>query len=105
MRYKNIVMCINRDEKYYKEEKEYLDKYYPMMANKQVADEKGYFFAVLEAELIEISAVVKGSNVVTPTVSVTESKGAVIDTPTDIEPTIKVTPDFSKINFITIKTN
>ena len=71
----------------------------------KVADEKGYFFAVLEAELIEISAVVKGSNVVTPTVSVTESKGAVIDTPTDIEPTIKVTPDFSKINFITIKTN
>ena len=99
MRYKSILMCINSDEKYYKEEKEYWDKYYPMMANKQVADEKGYFFAVLEAELIEISAVVKGSNVVTPTVSVTESKGAVIDTPTDIEPTIKVTQtiDFAKL--------
>jgi len=67
-------MCINSDEKYYKEEKEFWDKYYPMMANKERADEKGYFFAVLEAELIEISAVVKGSNVVTPTVSVTESK-------------------------------
>ncbi len=106
MRYKNIVMCINSDEKYYKEEKEFWDKYYPMMANKERADEKGYFFAVLEAELIEISAVVKGSNVVTPTVSVTESKEAVIDTPIDIEPSKDTQPiDFSKINFITIKTN
>ena len=76
MRYVKIVLCINSEEKYYSEEKDNWDKYYPMVANKDRADSKGYFFAVLEAELIEISAVVKGSNVITPTISVTESKSS-----------------------------
>ena len=98
MRYKNLVTCINSEEKYYIEEKANWDKYYPMVANKDKADEQGIFFAVLEAELIEISAVVKGSNSITPTISVTESKEAVIDTSKNIEPPTKGTQiDFAKL--------
>jgi hypothetical protein len=102
MRYKNVVMCVNSEEKYYVDEKANWDKYYPMVANKEKADECGYFFAVLEAELIEISAVVKGSNTITPTISVTESKVAGSTTTTNIEP-VKSTQkkvDYSKLKFI-----
>lgn len=102
MRYKNIAMCVNSEEKYYAEEKANWDKYYPMVANKEVADEQGYFFAVLEAELIEISAVVKGSNTITPTISVTESNGVGITTPDNTEPSYDTQKkvDYSKLKFI-----
>ncbi|TSA57818.1 hypothetical protein D4R42_00830 [bacterium] len=52
-------------------------KYYPQIANKEVADEKGYFWYVLEAKLIEGSAVPLGSNIATPTQSVTAGKESV----------------------------
>ena len=69
MRYVKIYLCINSEEKYYAEEKAYWDKYYPMVANKQVADDQGYFWAVTEAKVVEGSAVPIGSNTVTPTLS------------------------------------
>jgi len=73
MRYVKVDMAIN-DAKY---EKEFAvwEKYYPVIANKEAADNLGYFFAVTEAKNIEGSAVVKGSNFVTPTFSVQETKG------------------------------
>lgn len=78
MRYVKIVMCINSEESNYTAEKESWDKYYPMVVNKDVADSKGYFWAVTELKLIEGSAVVKGSNFATPTL---ESKNEpLIDT-------------------------
>jgi len=67
MGYVDFVVCINSEEKWAKEEKENWDKYYPMIANKESADADGYFWAVLEAKLIEGSAVLFGSNWVTPT--------------------------------------
>jgi len=67
MQYVDMVVCINSEEKWAKEEKENWDKYYPMVANKDVADEAGYFWAVLEAKLVEVSAVLFGSNYATPT--------------------------------------
>lgn len=103
MRYKNILTCINSEEKYYIEEKANWDKYYPMVANKEVANEQGIFFAVLEAELIEISAVVKGSNAVTPTISVIESNGTSAATPNSID-SAKATQqiDFAKLAKVTL---
>jgi hypothetical protein len=70
MQYVQLLMCINSTEKRYAEEKANWDKYYPMVANKEVADEEGYFFAVTEAKIIEGSAVLKGSNYATPTITV-----------------------------------
>lgn len=101
MRYVKIEMAINSEEKYYAEEKAIWDKYYPQIANKELADEKGYFFAVTEAKVIEGSAVVRGSNVATPTISITEvgtkSTPEVINEPP--QGTQRTKQDYSKINF------
>jgi hypothetical protein len=80
MRYVKIYLCVDSDEPEYSAEKEAWTKYYPVVANKEVADKYGYFFAITEAQFIEGSAVVKGSNYITPVISITENK--------DIEPTI-----------------
>jgi hypothetical protein len=70
MRYVKIDLAINSESEYDKEEKEIWDKYYQVVANKEVADERGFFWVVSEAKIIEGSAVVMGSNSATPTISV-----------------------------------
>jgi hypothetical protein len=70
MRYIKIFLCINSNEPNYSSEKQNWDKYYPLVANKEVADEKGFFYAVTEAKVIEGSAVVKGSNHCTPVMEI-----------------------------------
>ena len=70
MRYMKIFLCVDSNEPYYAAEKEAWDKYYPMVANSEIADEKGYFWAVTEAKVIEGSAVVKGSNEFTPVMEI-----------------------------------
>jgi hypothetical protein len=72
MRYIKIFMCVNSMESIYTTEKANWDKYYPMVANPDVANEKGYFWAVTEAKVIEGSAVVKGSNHCTPVMEMIE---------------------------------
>lgn len=84
MRYVNIELAINSEADYDKEYKDLWDKYYPVVANKEVADERGYFWVVTEAKIIEGSAVVMGSNSATPTL---ENKSeAVINTSESVEP-------------------
>lgn len=70
MRYVKMEMAINSESKWDVEEKEVWDKYIDEIANKEEAEERGYFFAVTEAKVIEGSAVPIGSNIVTPTLSV-----------------------------------
>lgn len=70
MRYEKMFLCINSDEKYYIEEKINWDKYISEVSNKDAALASGYFWAVTEAKIVEGSAVVKGSNYATPTLSV-----------------------------------
>lgn len=85
MRYVNIVMCIDNPDN--GAEFEAWEKYYPMIINKERADELGFFWAVKEAKIIEGSAVPLGSNVITPTMSVEgktqPSLGTVYDGPSD----------------------
>lgn len=66
MRYVKIQLAVNDPE--YKEEKAVWDEYYPKLGNPEQADKQGYFWAVKEAGLIEVSAVLMGSNTLTPTV-------------------------------------
>jgi hypothetical protein len=73
MRYVKVEMAVDDDR--YEKEKTVWDKYYPVIANKADVDAAGVFWAVTEAKNIEGSAVVKGSNFVTPTFSVQETKG------------------------------
>lgn len=71
MQYVKIVMCINEpNHTGYGAEYEAWEKYLPEIVNKEFAEEMGYFWAVSEAKIIEGSAVVRGSNIVTPTLSV-----------------------------------
>ncbi len=68
MRYVTIKFCVNEpDDDYYKEEYANWVQYAPLVVNIEEAEARGYFWAVLEAKVIEGSAVVKGSNIITPT--------------------------------------
>jgi hypothetical protein len=71
MFYMKMDMAVNDEDM--PNEFEAWNKYYPQIANKEVADEKGYFFYVMEAKCIEGSAVPMGSNSATPTLSVGKS--------------------------------
>lgn len=69
MQYVKLVLAVNDDD--YGAEKEAWDKYFPEIAvGKEIAESKGYFWAVTEAKAIEGSAVPIGSNTLTPTHSV-----------------------------------
>ena len=67
MQYVKLDFAINDED--YPNEYEAWKKYYQMMANKEMADERGYFWYVLEAKLIEGSSVPLGSNAATPNLS------------------------------------
>lgn len=80
MRYVKIEMAINSEEKWSEDYKEVWDKYYDEIVNKEDVDANGYFWAVTEAKIVEGSAVVKGSNFATPTISVEAVKDTLTDT-------------------------
>lgn len=68
MQYVKMITCI--DDEDYPVQKENWDKYYPMVANKDDVD--GIFWAILEAKIVEGSAVLFGSNSMTPAYMVEE---------------------------------
>ncbi len=74
MRYEELILCINSEERYYRDEKEAWDKYIEKVANREEAEKKGYFWAVTQAEIKEGSAVLFGSNWATPTMAVEAPK-------------------------------
>lgn len=65
MRYSKIFLAVNNPDS--KEEYATWNKYINLIGNKEKAEEKGFFWAVKEAALIEISGVLEGSNELTPT--------------------------------------
>lgn len=73
LQYVRLELAINDPN--YEKEKDFFDKYYDQVINKEVADEYGYFWVVLEYKLIENSVVLFGSNMYTPTLEIQESKG------------------------------
>jgi len=66
MQYVKLELAINdeNEEEEFKVWNDHIDK----IANKEKAEERGFFWAVQEAKLIEISAVLRGSNELTPTI-------------------------------------
>jgi D-alanyl-D-alanine carboxypeptidase len=79
MRYVKMELALNSESKSDAEEKEIWDKYINEVANKEQAEEQGYFWAILEAKIVEGSAVVKGSNYATPTISIEAVKDTSIE--------------------------
>jgi hypothetical protein len=82
MSYVNLFLCINSEEKYYREEKDNWDKYIGEVVNQDKAIEQGYFWAVTEAKIVEGSAVPIGSNYATPTISVNTTQNIEADSVT-----------------------
>ncbi len=76
MHYVKIGLAINDPDEV--GEYELWEKYYPVIANKERADEQGYFWVVKEAKVVEGSAVPIGSNTITPTQSVTPKAEPII---------------------------
>lgn len=96
MIYVKVVMAINEpDSTDYGAEYEAWQKYLPQIANQDFANEMGFFFAIFEAKLIEGSAVPRGSNITTPTISMEPAKS----TPKNEPP--KGTPSIYKLNLST----
>lgn len=81
LRYVHIELAINDDES--EKEYDFWKKYFKHVINKEVVEERGYFWVVTEILLLEISAVLFGSNELTPTL---EAKGD-----TEEEPSTKDT--------------
>jgi hypothetical protein len=84
MRYVQLVFCVNDDN--FGAEFEAWEKYFPMIANQGRAEEKGFFWAVKEAKVIEGSAVPLGSNWITPTLDNNAKQEPPKGTPKQIEP-------------------
>lgn len=99
MRYIKVYLCVNSEERWWIEEKENWDKYFPMVANKSDAENSGWMWAVTEASVVEGSAVVMGSNSITPTISITEAGKSTSDDNT--EP-VKSTQTGKKSRFASI---
>lgn len=66
--YVKIELAINDPD--YEKEMDFWNKYYPLVINKDVVDEKGYFWVVSEIKLMENSCVLFGSNEITPTLDI-----------------------------------
>lgn len=100
MRYVKMELAVNSKDKYFTDEKAIWDKYYNDIVNKSEVDEAGYFYAILEAKVVEGSAVLCGSNQYTPTISITEATKSTSDI---IEPTKVTQIDLMKQILLTNK--
>lgn len=83
LQYIKIFMCMDSEEPEDAQYKENWDKYYPDVINKEKVNKSGYFFAVTESKIIEVSVVLFGANELTPVESM---EGKAEDTP--IEPPV-----------------
>lgn len=86
LQYVRIELAANDPD--YKEEFEAWGKYYSQVINKSKVDERGYFWFVTEIKLYEISAVLFGSNELTPTVETSEKSEEIL-APSNDTPEIK----------------
>lgn len=81
MAYVKVLFCMNSESESDYQYKVNYDKYINEIVNKEDAEARGYFWAVIEAKVIEGSAVKRGSNRFTPTHEVTEIKNSNEDQP------------------------
>lgn len=99
MRYVKMAFAVNSEEKWWREEKDNWDKYYPEIVNKEAADELGFFWAVTEAKVVEGSAVLVGSNQATPTISITEAGQKSTSAPIAQEPSADTLSKIKQIKY------
>lgn len=100
MEYVKLVTCVNDDD--WPVQKENWDKYFPMVINQKDAEEAGFFWAILEAKVREGSAVLFGSNCLTPSYYVEESKSKLDDSTAEepVKSTLNQPPTFDILEAI-----
>lgn len=69
LQYIQMQLCIDSTEDEDVQEKKNWDRYYPQVINKDKVDNHGYFWAVIEAKILEVSAVLWGANILTPVIT------------------------------------
>lgn len=67
LRYIQILLCLDSNLEEDVQYKKNWDKYYKHVINKDMVDEYGYFFAVIESQILENSCVLFGANINTGT--------------------------------------
>lgn len=72
LQYLKINLCINDED--YKDEFSNWNKYFSRVINKDFVTSKGYFYAVTEIKLLEVSTVLFGCNVLTGTLETDSEK-------------------------------
>ncbi len=102
MRYVKIATCINDED--YQVQNENWNKYFPMVVNPDECEKDGFFWAVLEAKIVEGSAVLFGSNSLTPTYSVEDAstKNQPVNTTDDKPQQFDLSAAIKQTNFIII---
>lgn len=99
--YIKLELAVN--DKDYEKEKEIWDKYIGKIINKKYVEEKGYFWAMVEIKVMEVSAVLFGANELTPTLNVKSDTEEEPGNPTQKQPSTHKTA--KKINFGALVTN
>lgn len=94
LQYIKMYLCIDSEEPEDAMYKENWDKYFPQVLNKERPEGKGFFWAVTESKINEVSAVLFGANELTPTESVSEGKS------TKDEPPVAGTQPKSQIEVV-----
>jgi hypothetical protein len=90
LQYVKIFMCINdpNDSEHFTN----WNKYFQFVINKEAITSVGYFWAVTEIKLYEVSAVLWGSNEITPTLEETQKEIEPTIVTQKEEPIIEITP-------------
>lgn len=86
LQYVSIGMCIN--DKDYLPEFELWKKYYDKVINKDVIDQRGYFWIVPEIKIMENSCVLFGANPLTPTLEISDTGKSAAESGTDHQPSL-----------------
>lgn len=97
MKYVKISLAVNDEE--YKEEFAAWNSHIEKIGNRQDAEAKGYFWAVTEAKLIEISCVLEGSNSLTPVLGIKHTEGEPVHT-TPQQPSFDLSSAIKQTKFI-----
>lgn len=74
MRYMKMSLAVNDPDEYPNEYKEW-EKFIGKIGNRKAVEAQGYFFPIYEAQLFEYSAVIAGSNELTPTLGAQPPSG------------------------------
>jgi hypothetical protein len=95
MRYVIYKFAMRSDDPDLKEQNDEYNKHIDLIGNKQKVEEQGYYFAIYEAKLIEVSAVTRGSNELTCTLPNQSKKSEVEEPSNDTQQPIEIKEESS----------